>query len=69
MAETFPHTPIQALTMLYLQSHDISDLTSEELYDKYIEVSQKMSERYKDISNQKDEPKPDQPVFKFSRPM
>lgn len=69
MAETFPCTHIQALTMLYLQSHDISDLTPEELYDKYIEVSQKMSERYKDISNQKDEPKPDQPVFKFSRPM
>jgi hypothetical protein len=35
---TFPSTKAEALTMLYLQNQDLSDITPEELAKKYSEV-------------------------------
>lgn len=37
-SSTFSNDTIEALTMLYLQSHDLSALSPEELYDKYKET-------------------------------
>lgn len=41
---TFPSSKISALTMLYLQNQDLSNLSPEELLDKYDEVYQKILE-------------------------
>ena len=35
---TFPNNKIESLTMLYLQSQELSGLSPEELYDKYEET-------------------------------
>ncbi len=35
---TFPATKLDALTMLYLQNQDLSNISPEELVDKYNEV-------------------------------
>ena len=35
---TFPSTVIDALAMLYLQNQDISNLSPEDLYEKYVDV-------------------------------
>lgn len=39
---TFEDSKARALTMLYLRSQDLSDLTPEELVDKYDEVYDKI---------------------------
>lgn len=39
---TFPNNKQSALTMLYLQNQDLSDLSPEELLDKYDEVYDKI---------------------------
>lgn len=44
---TFPNNKIEALTMLYLQSQDLSALSPEELYDKYEETYKKIKEHHK----------------------
>ena len=44
---TFPNNKIEALTMLYLQSQDLSGLSPEELYDKYEETYEKIVEHHK----------------------
>lgn len=38
MSDTFPSTRAEALTMLFLQKQDLSNLTPEELAQKYLEV-------------------------------
>lgn len=42
----FPSTPSQALTMLYLEKLDTSNLSPEEFIDKYTEVYMKIREYY-----------------------
>ena len=44
---TFPNGKIAALTMLYLQSINVSSLTPEQLLDKYDEVYEKINEHSK----------------------
>lgn len=39
---TFPTSKYSALTMLYLQNQDLSNLSPEELLDKYDEVYEKI---------------------------
>ena len=51
-AQTFPKNEAEFLTMLYLQKEDISDLTPEELVDRYLEISSTISQRL----NQKTQP-------------
>ncbi len=50
---TFPSTKLEALTMLYLQSQDISVLTPEQLLEKYNEVYSKLSEHNKELRKNK----------------
>lgn len=42
----FPNTPSQALTMLYLEKLDTSNLSPEEFVDKYTEVYMKIREHH-----------------------
>lgn len=44
---TFPSTKAEALTMLYLQNQDLSDITPEELAKKYSEVLSEIREALK----------------------
>ncbi|MGV3085073.1 hypothetical protein [Enterococcus dispar] len=44
---TFPSTKAEALTMLYLQNQDLSDITPEELAKKYSEVFSEIREALK----------------------
>lgn len=39
---TFPDSKLEALTMLYLQNQDLSELTPEALLDKYDETYEKI---------------------------
>ena len=39
---TFPDGKLEALTMLYLQNQDLSDLTPEALLDKYDDTYEKL---------------------------
>lgn len=48
---TFPKNELEALTMLYLQSQDLSKLSPEELYDKYNETYQKIKDYHKSNRN------------------
>lgn len=41
---TFPSTKAEALTMLYLQNQNLSDITPEELAKKYSEVFSEIRE-------------------------
>lgn len=50
---TFPSSKNEALTMLYLQNQDLSNLTPEELADKYQETYDKIRQRNKEIKNQR----------------
>lgn len=43
-ANTFPHSKVEALTMLYLQNQDLSNVTPEELLTLYSETYQKIFE-------------------------
>ena len=43
---TFPSKKIEALTMLYLQNLNVSDMTPKELADKYDEVYEKIKQHY-----------------------
>lgn len=45
---TFPSNKYEALAFLYLQSQDISNLTPEELIEKYYEVYRKIYSHYRD---------------------
>ena len=42
---TFPRDKHEALAMLYLQSQDLSNVTPEELLDKYEDAYQKIRQR------------------------
>ena len=42
---TFPSSKISALTMLYLKNQDLSNLTPEELLDKYDEIYDRIKTR------------------------
>lgn len=44
---TFPKNKYDALTMLYLEKQDLSNLTPEEYLDKYDEVYKKISDYYR----------------------
>lgn len=41
---TFPHSKVEALTMLYLQNQDLSSVTPEKLLTLYSETYQKIFE-------------------------
>ncbi len=43
MSSTFPSSRIDALTMLYLEKQDLSNISPEELLDKYDEVYEQIS--------------------------
>ena len=45
---TFPSDKISALTILYMQNHDLSKKTPEELVDEYVTVSEKIKARFKE---------------------
>lgn len=45
---SFPKSRAQALTMLYLEKMDLSDLTPEQLVDKYEEVYSAIQQRISD---------------------
>ena len=47
--KTFPNNKYSALTMLYLEKQDLSDLTPEELADKYNEVYEKLKNRFREV--------------------
>lgn len=42
--DTFPSNETEALAMLYIQQQDLSDLSPEEMYDKYYDAYQKIRE-------------------------
>lgn len=44
---TFPDNDIEALAMLYLQNQDLSDVTPEELLDKYQDAYERIKARKK----------------------
>jgi len=46
---TFPSGKVAALTMLYLEKQDLSNITPEELADKYHEAYQRINDRFKEI--------------------
>lgn len=48
---TFPTGKVSALTMLYLEKQDLSNVTPEELVDKYQEVYERINNRFREIRN------------------
>lgn len=46
--DTFPSNETEALAMLYIQQQDLSDLSPEEIYDKYYDAYQKIREYRKE---------------------
>lgn len=46
---TFPRTDIDALAMLYLQNQDISNLSPEDLYEKYTDVKNAIEAKAKEL--------------------
>lgn len=44
----FPANECEALALLYIQSQDLSELTPEEIYDKYKETYDKIKKRKKE---------------------
>lgn len=46
--QTFPQDECEALAMLYVQSQDLSNLTPEELLDKYQDAYKKIKEHRKE---------------------
>ncbi|OEH86216.1 hypothetical protein BHU72_11820 [Desulfuribacillus stibiiarsenatis] len=51
--KTFPYGKTTALTMLYLEKQDLSNLSPEELVDKYNEVYEKISKRFSEPKSNK----------------
>mgnify|MGYP000162840993 CR=1 FL=1 len=49
----FPSNKIEALAMLYLQKQDLSNLSPEEVYDKYQDACDKIYKHYKEINKTK----------------
>ncbi len=49
----FPSGVRSALTMLYLQNQNISDLTPAQLMDKYFEVYEEIDSRCTEVEKQK----------------
>lgn len=49
---TFPSNRFEALTMLYLQNQDLSNLTPSELSQKYIEVLKEIKKSYSNGNKQ-----------------
>ena len=45
---TFPKDKFDALTMLYLKNQDVSELSPEELLDKYDETYERIKNYYKE---------------------
>ena len=45
--DTFPSSETEALALLYVQNLDLSDLSPEEIYDKYYDAYQKIREHRK----------------------
>ncbi len=58
---TFPSCKLDALTMLYLEKQDLSELTPEQLVDKYLETYEKIKSRFKEIKDAK----PKRDAFSF----
>ena len=50
---SFPSTRIEALTMLYLEKQDLSDLTPKELVKKYAEVYSEIKSGFRESHDQK----------------
>lgn len=46
---TFPNSKVSALTILYLEKQDLSNLTPEDLADKYQEVYERINNRFREI--------------------
>jgi len=44
--DTFPSSKSEALTMLYLQSQDLTNYSPEDLVDKYTEVLKRIRNRF-----------------------
>lgn len=51
----FPSGKIDVLTLLYLEKQDLSNLTPEELYDKFSEVKSAISKRSNENNSQKND--------------
>lgn len=45
---TFPSTRVEALTLLYLQNQDLSDVTPEKLVDEYEAIYARIKQRFSD---------------------
>lgn len=45
---TFPSSRIDGLTMLYLSQQNISDLSPEELVEKYIDVKTRIHNKFRE---------------------
>lgn len=50
---SFPANKTEALTMLYLQSQALSELTPEQLTDKYSEAYDRIKKRFSEIRSAK----------------
>jgi len=47
---TFPSSRVSALAMLYLQNQDLSNVTPEEIVDKYNEAYARINARFRESS-------------------
>lgn len=47
---TFPSSRVSALAMLYLQNQDLSNVTPEEIVDKYNEAYARIKARFRESS-------------------
>ncbi|RIJ64127.1 hypothetical protein [Rummeliibacillus sp. POC4] len=45
---TFPNSKADALTMLYLENQDLTNVTPEQLVDKYLEAHEKVNKRIRE---------------------
>lgn len=50
--KSFPSTNVEALTMLYLQNQDLSNITPAELAQKYKEVQKEIQSEFSSNSKQ-----------------
>ncbi|MCK1996473.1 hypothetical protein MPH47_04330 [Psychrobacillus psychrodurans] len=50
---TFPYSKTTALTMLYLEQQDLSDLTPSQLVDKYKKVYKEINSRFSEDNSAK----------------
>lgn len=54
---TFPAGRVDALTMLYLERQDLSNMSPEELTDMYLEVHSKIITRFSEVNKIKKQKK------------